>query len=198
MFARSVSTVFSWYCLFLFVADMYFSVLGIRDILVRIRIPESVPLTHGSGSDSFLHWFSGCKKNYAQLHHLQSKKFFFLTFLLQCYFAGITAFHLWLIDPDPGGPKTCVAWFNVIFARKAVLQAPRKIRLVEANVKCRRLKKFTSKGTLVCFQPEAKNPIHPSPRDKTSFLAAVSVAPLVKKRRLTLRNILAQPQILRI
>jgi hypothetical protein len=42
---------------FLFVADLYFSVLGIRDILVRIRIPESVPLTNGSGSGSvsFLH-----------------------------------------------------------------------------------------------------------------------------------------------
>ncbi len=35
------------------------SVLGIRDILLRIRIHGSVPLTHGSGSnsgsDSFLH-----------------------------------------------------------------------------------------------------------------------------------------------
>ena len=34
--------------------------VGIRDILVRIRIPGSVPLTNGSGSDSgsdsFLHW----------------------------------------------------------------------------------------------------------------------------------------------
>jgi hypothetical protein len=29
-------------------------VLGIRDILVRIRIRLSVPLTNGSGSDSFL------------------------------------------------------------------------------------------------------------------------------------------------
>ncbi len=41
------------------------AVLGIRDILVRIRIPGSVPLTNGSGSgsgtnsrsDLFLHWF---------------------------------------------------------------------------------------------------------------------------------------------
>ncbi len=33
-----------------------FSVLGIRDILVRIRIRGSVPLTNGSGSDFFLQW----------------------------------------------------------------------------------------------------------------------------------------------
>jgi hypothetical protein len=30
------------------------AVLGIRDILVGIRIPGSLPLTNGSGSDSFL------------------------------------------------------------------------------------------------------------------------------------------------
>jgi hypothetical protein len=30
------------------------SVLGIRDILVQIRIRGSIPLTYGSGSDYFL------------------------------------------------------------------------------------------------------------------------------------------------
>ncbi len=63
---------------------LYLSVLGIRDILVRIRmrIPGSVPLTNGSGtgsssgsgsnsgSDSFLITFPDA-------HHLQSKNFYF-------------------------------------------------------------------------------------------------------------------------
>ncbi len=37
-------------------------VLGIRDILVRIRIRGSAHLTKGSGSDFFLQWLLGCKK----------------------------------------------------------------------------------------------------------------------------------------
>ncbi len=44
--------------------------LGIRDILLRIRIPESVPLNNGSGSgsgsnygsDSFVQWLQDAKK----------------------------------------------------------------------------------------------------------------------------------------
>ncbi len=61
------------------------AVLGIRDILVRIRIPGSVPLTNGSGSNSgsgsFLHWFWGCQKIFVsyfflitcpQANHLQT------------------------------------------------------------------------------------------------------------------------------
>jgi hypothetical protein len=39
----------------MFFSDVFISVLGICDILVWIRIPGSVPLTYGSGSDSFLH-----------------------------------------------------------------------------------------------------------------------------------------------
>ncbi len=35
---------------------VYVAVLWIRDFLVRIRIHRSIPLTNGSGSDSFLHW----------------------------------------------------------------------------------------------------------------------------------------------
>ncbi len=47
-------------------------VVGLRDILVRIRVPGSVPLTNGSGSKfgsnsgsdsgSFFQWLQGCKK----------------------------------------------------------------------------------------------------------------------------------------
>jgi hypothetical protein len=36
------------------IESQFTAVLGIRDILVRIRIPVSVPLTNGSGSNSFL------------------------------------------------------------------------------------------------------------------------------------------------
>jgi hypothetical protein len=44
--------------------DTFTAVLGIRDILVRIRIPGSVPLTNESGSDSFLFGdFKDAKKN---------------------------------------------------------------------------------------------------------------------------------------
>jgi hypothetical protein len=72
--------------------------LGIRDILVRIRIriPGSVPLTNGSGSGSgsdpapdpapdptpFFNDFKDAKKNFLltcpQAHHIQSKKLNFL------------------------------------------------------------------------------------------------------------------------
>ncbi len=54
------------------------AVLGIRDILVRIQISGSIPLTNGS--DSFLQWLEGYKKifsfhifshNYPQAHYLQ-------------------------------------------------------------------------------------------------------------------------------
>ncbi len=71
---------------------IFYRVLGIRDILVRIRIPGSVPLAIGSGSDSgsnsgsnyILHWFEGCTKKYnfliicPQQHHLQTEIFNFL------------------------------------------------------------------------------------------------------------------------
>ncbi len=57
-----------------------------------------------------------------QAHHLQSKKFNFLlifwvkTLFCRHYFRPLNTFlrkgkdpdpHLWLMDPDPGGPKTC-------------------------------------------------------------------------------------------
>jgi hypothetical protein len=112
------------------------AVLGIRDILVRIRIriPGSVPLTSGSNSgfDSFLSDFKDAKKIFfssyyffitcLQAHHLQSKKFnFLLKFCLKMlfcrhYFSPLNTFmrkvkgpdpYLWLMDPDPGGPKAC-------------------------------------------------------------------------------------------
>ncbi len=108
---------------------IFYRALGIRDILVRIRIPGSVPLTIGSGSNSgsdyFLHWFKGCKKKYffliicPQPHHLQTE---ILNFLLKfsveilfCrhYFSPLNTFmrkgkdpdpvsdpYLWLMDPD--------------------------------------------------------------------------------------------------
>jgi hypothetical protein len=40
---------------------------------------------------------------------------------------------------------------------KPCFRPPRKIRLMEVNAKCRHLKKFTCKGTLVCFLSEAQN-----------------------------------------
>jgi hypothetical protein len=71
------------------------SVLGIRDILVRIRIPGSVPLTNGSDPDpapdpiTFFIDFKDAKKNFVffpvtflQAHHLQTKKFKFLAKIL--------------------------------------------------------------------------------------------------------------------
>ncbi len=89
----------------------------------------SVPLTYGSGSDSFLHWFYGCKKKSyfflltcPQAHHVQSEKLtFFLKFcgkmlFSRHYFSPLNTFmregrdpdpYLWLIDPDQRGPKTC-------------------------------------------------------------------------------------------
>jgi hypothetical protein len=63
------------------------TVMGIRGILVRVRIRGSVPLTNGSGyssrSDSFFNDFKDAKKNYffhiffllityPQAHYLQS------------------------------------------------------------------------------------------------------------------------------
>jgi hypothetical protein len=95
------------------------------------------------------------------------------------------------MDPGPGGPKhadpdppTLVFLRGFLFslARKAVLQAPRKIRLMEANAKGRHLKKFT----FVCFLSEAQTLIHPSPIDETSFLAVVSVAPTHSQLRFIL------------
>ncbi len=106
--------------------------VGIRDILVRIRIPGSVPLTNGS--DFFLHGFKRCKKNIfspyffllllkGHKHHLQSKKFNFLLKLwvkiLFCrhYFSPLNTsmrkgkdpdpdpYYLRLMDPEPGGQK---------------------------------------------------------------------------------------------
>ncbi len=64
-------------------------VLGICDILVRIRIPRSVLLTNGSGSDSFLHWFFShfFLVTCPQPHHLQFKKLnFLLKFCVQILF----------------------------------------------------------------------------------------------------------------
>jgi hypothetical protein len=56
---------FSW--------QVFLAVLGIPDILVRIRIRRSVPLTNGSGSGSNSGFGS-----FPQAHYLQFKKFSFL------------------------------------------------------------------------------------------------------------------------
>ncbi len=97
------------------------------DILVRIWISGSVPLSNGSGSrsDSFLSDFEDENKIFSSYFflksYLQSKKFnFLLKFcvkILFCkhYFSQLNTFmrkgkdpdpYLWLIDQDPGGPKT--------------------------------------------------------------------------------------------
>ncbi len=74
------------------------SVLGIRDIFVRIRIPGSVPLSNGSVSgsnsvsDSFLLWLWRCQKNF--FPHFSNKLpaaslknlFFCWNFVLQALF----------------------------------------------------------------------------------------------------------------
>jgi hypothetical protein len=48
MVRRKIFDLGSSFCILL--KSLYRTVLGIRDILVRIRIPGSVPLTNGSGS----------------------------------------------------------------------------------------------------------------------------------------------------
>jgi hypothetical protein len=80
----------------------HFPMLGIRDILVRIRIPGFVPLTHGSGTGSdsslilrmqkniffsFIFFLITCPQPQAH-NQLQSKKF---NFWLKFYFAGIVS-----------------------------------------------------------------------------------------------------------
>jgi hypothetical protein len=109
------------------------AVLGIRDILVwiLIRIRTTTPLTNGFGSDSFFQWLRMQKKNFIYFsnnlprrHIVFSLKnlIFCLNFVLKflfCkhYFSLLNTFmgkgdpdpdpYLWLIDPDPEGPKTC-------------------------------------------------------------------------------------------
>ncbi len=102
--------------------------LGIRDILVRIRSCGSIPLTNGS--DSFLQWLKMQKKIFhifflqlTRRHFIFSLKKFFLLLkfcvqILFCnhYFGPLNTFmwkgkdpdpYLWLIEPDQGDPKTC-------------------------------------------------------------------------------------------
>ena len=89
------------------------TVLGIHNILVRIRIPWSIPLTNGSGSgsnsgsDSFLQWYKNkffffilflitCP----QTHHLQPKKCIFLLkfcvkMLFSRHYFKVRLTHLW-------------------------------------------------------------------------------------------------------
>jgi hypothetical protein len=68
------------------------AVLGIREILVRIRICGSVPLTNGSGSNSgsdlflqrlkkIFHFFIFCLVTYPQAHYLSLKNLFFAKIL---------------------------------------------------------------------------------------------------------------------
>ncbi len=96
--------------------------LGIHDILVQIRIPGSVPLPNGFGSGSHFSYFFLITCPQALSSVLQ------LNFLLKLcikilfckhYFSPLNTFmrkgkdpdlFLWLIrliNPDPGGPKTC-------------------------------------------------------------------------------------------
>ncbi len=101
-------------------------VLGIRDMLVRIRIwfHGSVPLSNGSRSDSFLQWLKECKKiifciffliTFPWAHYLQSLiycfKDKFCVEILYCkhYFSPLNTFMRKEKDPDldPGGPKIC-------------------------------------------------------------------------------------------
>jgi hypothetical protein len=104
-------------------------VLGIRDILVRIRIPGSVPLTNGSGSGSD-YFLQGCKKKYffafflitcPQVHHLQTKTCnFLLKFCVNILFCRhyVSPLNTFMRkgkipepdpdpQPDPGGLKSC-------------------------------------------------------------------------------------------
>ncbi len=99
------------------------AVLGIRDILVRIRfrISGSEPLTNGSGDPTpdptpFFNDFKDAKSNfflitYPHAHYIK-------VLFCKLYFSPLNTFmrkgkdpdpDLWLInpDPDPGGPNTC-------------------------------------------------------------------------------------------
>ncbi len=111
-------------------ALMLAAVLRIHDILGWIRIRRSMPLTCGSGSCYFRHWPSRCQ----QKTNFQHNFFCLLPVLFEgtctSFFQDksqkesqnrrnqgfLTIFawwskdpdpNLWLVDPDPGGPKTC-------------------------------------------------------------------------------------------
>jgi hypothetical protein len=94
--------------------EIYEAVLGIRDILVRIRICGSVPLTNGSRNQLRIRLLSSLtprmqKKiliTYPQAHNLQSQKFnFLIKFLVKILFCKyhfstlITFIRKWK-DPD--------------------------------------------------------------------------------------------------
>ncbi len=106
---------------------------GVILVRIRIRFRGSVPLTNGSGSDSFLQWIYGCKKiiffsyffllTCPQPHYLQSQKLNFLPkfcvkiLFFEHRFNSLNTFmrtvkdpepdlYLWLMDPDTGGPTT--------------------------------------------------------------------------------------------
>ncbi len=102
------------------------AVFRIHEILVRIRM-GSIPLTNGSGSFYFHHWPSRCQ----QKNYLKKKVFQYITLYIifkdkkskRCHktveikvFLTIFPYwlkdpdpepYLWLMDPGPGGPKTC-------------------------------------------------------------------------------------------
>jgi hypothetical protein len=113
------------------VSRVYFTMFLIHDILMWIRIRGSMPLTidpnPGSGSCYFRHWPSRC------LQKLIFKQFFFLLLFEDTFTSffkdkkykrsnktvGFKVFlnffacwekdldpDLWLMNPDPGGPKT--------------------------------------------------------------------------------------------
>ncbi len=97
------------------------AVLGIRYVLVRIRICRSVPLTNGSGSgsnsgsDSFLQCFYRCifflklipRHIIFGLKNLIFAKIVKILFYKHYFSEPDPDPYLWQVDPDPRGPKTC-------------------------------------------------------------------------------------------
>ncbi len=114
---------------------VYFkSVLGIRDILVRIRIRG--PVTLANGSDSFLQWQDAKKKIHIFFFQLTRRHIIFsiknlmllkdFIFKSFTYFSPLNTFmrrgkdpdpdpypYLWIMDPDPGGLKICGSCLSV-------------------------------------------------------------------------------------
>jgi len=106
-------------------------------VLVWIRIRGSMPLTNGSGFGSvcgfgsfyFHHWPSRCqqKTNFliSIFLHITFWRYFYIIFQIWkvkkksqnsknqgfsyyfCLMIEGSVPYFWLIDPDPGGPKTC-------------------------------------------------------------------------------------------
>ncbi len=93
---------------------LYFSVLRINEILVRIRSRWSVPLTNGSGFGScyFRQWPSWC----------QQKIFFLLSFLLIRYFLNVHLHHfskIKVIKKSQNSRNQCFSYYFCLMIERS-------------------------------------------------------------------------------